>query len=1657
LSIRTLLVALTLLFPLLGAWAQAPAPGGGKALDFKWLKASEAGSSFSLRVGVAETADSSGDNDDDEYGFRGPGGSRFDSVALYDYVRVHPATNFSISVKRNSFILVGDFRPNTKYKVTLKKGLASKEGAQLMNDATKDVKTPDFRPRFTFTSKARYLLGSLQGSLGYESVNVKSARFQVRQVYPQNMHQWLTSGEYANEYVGDVIKTVVVPIGARKNNLKAGTFSLKEFETLGQGVFVIQASPPPKNEDEKNKTARGEASEQEGDEAAAAASEDEQATDDSGHFGDTATVIVTNLSVVAKRGPQQVKVWVVGTKDLAPVRDAQVDLLSISNRKLDSCRTSGPNAECALSWKKTETQPYAIVVRSGKDMTYLRFEDLTLPNDAFHAGRREYAGVAGGLDAYIYPERDLYRPGEIAHLAAMVRNHSFEAVPKLPLRWTITNPKGKVVRETVSDTDEFGLAELDYPSTPANETGKYTIAVSSGNKVLHEIGVMIEEFVPERIGIKVAPAAELVIGRTSANFTINANYLFGPPVAHGAYAAACSMVPAFKSIPNRADYSTGVYSREPKQPLTLEAKTGALDAKGAAQAICEWAGATGAKLAEAFELRMKVDVTEAGSGRAATKWGKTFVASTDTLIGLKLDGSKGRTLEIRGGLFDFKGQTKAKPMKVKLQLFNIREHWYYTYGGGGDSWKAEEMVTPTGVEKTVDVANGAFEVALDTPSDMWGRWLVRAVDTQTGYAADLDAGYGGGWWYGEGRQAKGSRAPEPSALKVEVSKQEVSPGEKIEAMVNAPFAGRVLFAFETDKVLETHWVEAKKPGPVKIELRVPDALPNVYLTALLLKNPSEDGGKRFMPARAWGAASLQVIPEAHRMRVDVTHPEISESRRQVAIQISNDRKIAAEYSLALVDEGILQITDFKSPVPLKRFFEARAMGVGSAETIGWTVADAGSSKTPGGDESKGAGSKNMPVRLVAFWFPKIKSDSSGRAEAKVDLPPFQGRLRVMAVASAKSRMGSSSSFMTVRDPLVLQPTLPRFLTFGDKFQFPVQVTNLSGKDQTVTVEITPGPLVKVATLKQELAIPNGQSKIARFESEVKGVSGLAHIGVKAVSADGKLSSVDDFDLPVKPAGVEQTVRLAFDAKQEVPLGPQLPGEWLTDFVRVEASVSNMPYLNQIGQLDMLLHYPYGCIEQTTSATMPLLVIGELLKWADPKKAGKVDVKDMVNRGIARVLSMQTAGGGFGYWPGDNNPNPWGSAYATHLLLDAKKLGYDVPPTAVKNALDYLESYVRNTDYHWSWQWVAYVSEQADPFALYVLAKGGRSVTQELRNAVRGLNKTNAVPQDKIKGIAGENYFLLAATAKLIGDKESIRILNNEAIFSVPLTGERDQGYTYWSPMRSDGLRLSVLEDLWPQNAAGEVLAQRVASSLARNGVYYSTQDVAWAVLGLGKRLNGMKKVDASRLARVGLKFNGKPVAKSFEFEGFPGFVYEGPNQVSSKIQLSDAPDEKGVFLYVKATGYTKSPPRPKSGFAIARRFLSRDGAPANLNAVKQGDTLFVELSIENKLGGAINNVAIVDRLPAGFEIENPRLGKSEDLQWMKEPFAASYQDMRDDRIQVFGDFKGKTTETVYYSVRAVTKGKFTAPASFVEAMYDPANFNYGQDAALQIVDAAAAK
>ncbi|MEK6627714.1 MAG: MG2 domain-containing protein [Bdellovibrionota bacterium] len=1605
------------------------------------IGASEGADSFSINIFMG-IANSISHQNDEYYGNNRANKFEFDPITIYDFIKVSPEVKYSINFSSTGFVLSGAFRPETKYTITIKGGLKIKLGQEVENDITKEVTTGSYQPKIRFSSKSRYVPGALAGNLTFESVNVKEVEVSIRQVFSQNLHQWLTSGEQASQYVSEIIKTSTIKIKARSNERYKGSISLDEFNPLGHGVYVVTAT-------QKNRKAQNIAEplvENEGDES------DEGAEDGGSysyrtHVFDTASVVVSNLSAVIKWGAKNsLKAWAVKTADVSPVTGVNVELYTDSNRKIDSCTTEGSNAECTLKWNELKSAvPFAVVFRTSTDATYIKLSDLAIKNDRFHVGSRDYVKDEQGFDAFVFSGRDLYRPSETVDLAVQVRNKKFEAVGKIPLLWKISNPKGKIVREGTTQTDDFGVSHLPFQTQLSFDTGKYTAQVWTGKQVLHQFSFLVEEFVPERIGLKVKPESEEFINKSEANFNLEALYLFGPPVVEGEYKASCTLVPAFKKIPKNPDYATGFYVNEMNKAINLDVVTGKTDDKGLAKFSCNYQNQLGQKYPVVYELRAKTDVEESGSSRVTSKVGTALVGSTDTLVGIKVVDKKSSEIKIQGGFFDFKGNAVKRSTNLKVRLYRIDQNWNYSYDEqGSNRWKVEEVVVPTGLVKNLTVNDSVFEVAL-VPSEGWGQWLVRVEDMNTGYTADLNTGYLG-WYYDNSNQGPAVREPED--LKVEVSKSKISPGENFKVLMQAPFAGRLLVTLESNLVHESKWINVSKPGSIEVEFKAPNVLPNFYVTGLLLKNPQE--GKRFLPARAFGAQSVQVIPIDHRMQVKIKAPEIMESRKELKIDISNDQKAAVEYTVSVVDEGILQMTDFKSPDPIARFFEPRRLGVYSSETIGWTMAGMAKGKdTPGGDKAKNQGSQNIPVRLVAFFNPVVKSDSSGNATVKFSIPEFQGKLRVMVVASHKSRMGSIEANVTVRDPVVIQSTLPRFLTSQDKFKFPVAITNTSGQEQKITVSIENGPEIKVAAGIQTETLKNNQMKILKFPVEVVSAIGTADIRVVAKNADGKISNSESFSLKVGPQGVEQSLHLTYKTTDSVALDKVIPANWRTDYLKMQATISNIPYLGEISNLDYLLHYPYGCIEQTTSTTLPLLAIEDLLKFVDTKSKKARNVKEMVNRGIARVLSMQTGSGGFGYWPGDPTPNPWGTAYATYMLLEAKKLGYEVSNEAIDSAMTYMLGHIRTNPYNAANP--SFNETLADPWMLYVLAKGGRQVTAELRQSLEKIiQKTGS---GNLQNIYAENNFLLAATAKALGDNESLKkILPDDSLLSDSFSGGRENYYTYWSKTRSDGLRLTIVDELWPKHSAVQILTQRVVNDLRKNSNYgFSTQDVAWSVLALGKKVRNINKVSNSDLKKMSLLANGKNIPNGYEVQGMPTWVLEG--QVTNKTYSvsGGANADNGAWLYLNLTGITQSIPKGGGTFTLERRYLDRGGDEINPSSIKQGDVILVNLSFKASNSMQFKNVAIVDRIPAGFEIENARLGRGEEVSWINKEtlYQPEYLDIRDDRIQFFGNVGGENKE-FYYTVRAVTSGQYIAPPALIEQMYEPGSTTYGNTTSVQI-------
>jgi uncharacterized protein YfaS (alpha-2-macroglobulin family) len=481
-------------------------------------------------------------------------------------------------------------------------------------------------------------------------------------------------------------------------------------------------------------------------------------------------------------------------------------------------------------------------------------------------------------------------------------------------------------------------------------------------------------------------------------------------------------------------------------------------------------------------------------------------------------------------------------------------------------------------------------------------------------------------------------------------------------------------------------------------------------------------------------------------------------------------------------------------------------------------------------------------------------------------------------------------------------------------------------------------------------------------------------------------------------------------------------------------------LQELSRLRDLLRYPYGCIEQTTSGTFPLLYISDLLEWVDPDAIKSHDLTDMVYVGINRLISMQTTSGGFGYWPGHNEPTLWGTAYVTHLLLKAKELGYDVPATTLADALDFLQEAVTSRRYTHDRKYGRNLV-QSEPYMLYVLGLAGRHQQGRLRQL--------ASKPPNWREMETENEFLLMLTYYLAGDRHAYEryTTRKHLLQPVSLSGRHYSG-TFWSGLRTDAMRLSLAEDVWPGEVTLETLAQKVAITM-QSRRYLSTQELSWSISALGKRAQQYRGVG---ITGVELQLDGQTIEPTVRHKEAPIWTLSGYPFTEQRLKITHTSD-KPPLVYIKVHGYvqdfaalsTRDVP-----FALSRRYLNLRGEPIGARVLAQGELAVVELTLDSSAAEEIPNIAVVDRLPAGLEIENSRLGRGRNLEWLPEEgiFELDYVDLRDDRLQLFGTLPrrghghGITTRRFYYVVRAVTPGAFTAPPAVLEVMYDPEKVYY---------------
>ena len=1524
-------------------------------------------------------------------------------------------TGISVSEAPAGFRIYGDFRQGP-IELRLDAGLQTVDGGVLRDAFVAPLAVPRRTPRVSFRAKGRYLPRSAWTALQLEHLNLGFAEVTVREIPPENLLFWLTGDEPASARVANVIAKKELWLRSPEDELVSTWVDVSTLApAAGRGVYEV--------------------------------------TVEGGSAKDAVRLLLTDLQLIAKLSRpaegrpwgESVSAWVRDAHSGGPVRGARVKLVRASGASLGSCDTDGQGG-CSIRLPDDALDtapPVALIASHGADLTFIELEELRIDPDGEVGGVPFQASAEAPYVASVYTDRGVYRPGDTAHVSAILREPGFHAPPAgLRVSVQVFDPQGKEVRRRSVETDANGLVTLPVPFADFATTGKWRAELQVADRSVGAATFSVEEFVPERMKVEGRVTSPSLRFNEPAPVEIEARWLFGGSAEGSRVELACRIEPGSYTPPGSEGYRFGlayVDSRAPA-PLTLGSVEGALGEGGRGSMACPAAARSGAGFGAA-SLVADVAVFEGESGRTSALTLRAPVHPSELYIGLRPSVDRvdaGAGVIVDGKLVDPEGRApRGAPAQIDIEIVRLDEEfgWWWDEDEGGSSY--QRLLRRGQVERRqVPVQGNRFQFDW-TPTSAAG-WLIVANSGDARTEVHLEGDGGRYWW--SPRESSVDETPRPRRPRplVLTAPARVEVGDKVEVRLTAPYAGHLLWTVETDRVVRSEWVPVKA-GEVVWTFPVSEFSPDLYVTALLLKDPHLESAEAYLPDRAYGVAGVRVNPSQHVRAVKIQAP--AEVRPWSKLEVGIDLgplDAPATATVAVVDEGILQLTRFASPDPIEQLFARRALGVDTYETIGWSLSSAprGASSRTGGDESGAASGRVQMVKPVALWSGPVTVPREGKVTVPFDLPGYRGELRVMVVTAEGTRTGAATAVVRVKEPILVQTTLPRFLTRGDVAEIPVFVSNVSGQAREIEVAMEVEAFDPLAGVRRsfvpvermvevvggrqgKIQLQDGASGTVAFR--LRAVQGPGAVRVRVVARSGNLRSHEELELPIASDMPEDTRTVQLPMSRASELGAVLAaGGWQTGSDTTTIWLTANPYAPALTSLSSLIRYPHGCIEQTTSGTRPLLFVKNLLNGIDRSAAGEGSVDDMVRRGVERVLSMQTPSGGFAYWPGGAQPDGWGTAYATHMLLDAREAGFPVPAEPLEQAIGWLAQAVRSGSGSPGDRGVAYQH--------YVLAVAQRPDAAAAQAALVQLERQ----AEAGRGVDAEAALLLRAAVHLSGDRRHEAALRSLSAAS-PARARVNDG-SYYSELRRSALALSVHQQLFGVDPAAEPAAKALAAALAERGArWYTTQELAWGVSALGQR------VLRAEVPRMELRAGPDVLAPSFEGAGGErSWTLQGATAATG-LTLSGAAGEAWLVLTTRGARAVDDLPVGGRGLSVQRRLHKPDGVALDLDQHSLGDRVFVLVEVTNHTSATVRNLALVDRLPAGWEIENPRLGRGALPDWVDADtlWERDHMSLRDDRIELYGQLRAGETRRVVYGVRAVTGGSFVLPELTVEAMYDP--------------------
>jgi alpha-2-macroglobulin len=1329
--------------------------------------------------------------------------------------------------------------------------------------------------------------------------------------------------------------------------------------------------------------------------------------------------IVSDLGLTAYSGHDGIDVFIHSLASAEPLGAVEVRLVARNNELLAVKSTDKDgfvHFEAGLARGEGGQAPAAIVAADKADYAF-----LSLKTTAFDLTDRGVAGrqVPTGLDAFVYTERGVYRSGETVHVTSLLRDARGIAAAS-PLTLVMERPDGVEYRRVVAADQGLGGHSWSVPIVSSASTGTWRVRAYTDPKrpPVGEASFLVEDYVADRIEFDLTSAAKIIPRDAPAQLSVDGHFLYGAPASNLDLAGTVTIAAA-KQRPGFAGYAFGPADDEVTAVRQELADLPTTDASGKASFPL-----TLDKIlttSRPLEATITVNMAESG-GRAVERKLTVPIAPDAPMIGVK-PAFSGRSLA-DGANADFDvvlaapdGKTLAQSgLRYDLLRVETSYQWYRQNG----NWEYEP------VKRTERVGNGSVDVAADKPARIslpvkWGRYRLEVTTgAPNGPITSLtfDAGF-----YAE------ANADTPDLLEVALDKADYKSGDAMTVSATARTAGRLTLNVFTDRLVASTSQDVKA-GAVRLPLTVgKDWGTGAYLVATL-RRPLDAPAQR-MPGRAIGVQWFSIDRSERTLALDMKLPGTLRPNSALNVPIKLAGLNAGEEAhvvVAAVDVGILNLTNYKPPAPDNYYLGQRQLTAEIRDLYGQLIDGMqgvrGAIRSGGdaGAELSGSPPTQAPLALYSGI---VQVGADGTAQVAFDIPAFAGTVRVMAVAWSKDKVGKATGDVVVRDPVVLTATLPRFLRTGDRGAVQLELDNVEGVAGDYSIAVSSEGTVKLVGDKPfTLKLAAKQRDRVAVPVSASG-SGPSTVRV-SVSGPNGFALERAYALDVRPANqilTRRTVR-ALSVGETLTLSKDMFADFVPGTGRVGLSVAISASLDIATLLSELDRYPFGCSEQVTSRAVAMLYVNELAVQA--KLALDGDIDQHIKDAIQRLLARQDSNGSFGLWSVGGN-DPWLDAYVTDFLTRARERKFEVPAGAFTLALDRLRNYVASTP---------------DPsknggrdlaYALYVLARNGVAPVGDLRYIADTKLNDLATPIAKAQ---------IAAALAMLGDKERADRVYLAALNDIAPQPKLELGRADYGSALRDSAALVTLasEGRATQRTIDDAVARIDAARALTSRT--STQEDAWLVLAaraLAKQLNA-----------ISLSVNGETRQGTF-YRSLRADELGAPLAVSNKGAGT-------VQAVVSVSGSPLTPePAAERGFKIERSYFTLDGEAADATKAKQNQRFVVVLKMtepEPQFG----RVIVADYLPAGFEIDNPKLvssGETGTLAWITDAAEPANSEFRDDRFTAAFDRSQQSPPvfTVAYVVRAVSPGSYVLPQAVVEDMYRPDRFGRTATAKIEVTAA----